>query len=60
MLRTGRTRLLREQMTQQDRGRYEKKVRTKMPPHERLLRGGHVISMDPNIGDIPGGDVLIE
>jgi 5-methylthioadenosine/S-adenosylhomocysteine deaminase len=25
-----------------------------------LLRGGHIISMDPDIGDIPGGDVLIE
>jgi len=25
-----------------------------------LIRGGHVISMDPEIGDIPGGDVLIE
>ena len=25
-----------------------------------LLRGGHIISMDPKIGDISGGDVLIE
>lgn len=25
-----------------------------------LLRSGHVISMDPDIGDLPGGDVLIE
>jgi cytosine/adenosine deaminase-related metal-dependent hydrolase len=25
-----------------------------------VLRGGHVISMDPAIGDVPGGDVLIE
>lgn len=25
-----------------------------------LLRGGHVVSLDPNIGDVPGGDVLIE
>jgi 5-methylthioadenosine/S-adenosylhomocysteine deaminase len=25
-----------------------------------LLRSGHVISMDPGIGDLPGGDVLIE
>ena len=25
-----------------------------------LLRGGHVLSMDPGIGEIPGGDVLIE
>ncbi|MEU6355475.1 amidohydrolase family protein [Streptomyces sp. NPDC047072] len=25
-----------------------------------LLRGGHVISMDPAIGDLPKGDVLIE
>lgn len=26
----------------------------------KLLRGGHVVSLDPNIGDIRGGDVLIE
>ena len=25
-----------------------------------LLRSGHVISMDPDIGDLPEGDVLIE
>ncbi|HEY7667148.1 MAG TPA: amidohydrolase family protein [Actinomycetota bacterium] len=25
-----------------------------------LLQGGHVLSVDPAIGDIPGGDVLIE
>lgn len=25
-----------------------------------LLRGGHVISMDPAIGDLPRGDVLVE
>jgi 5-methylthioadenosine/S-adenosylhomocysteine deaminase len=25
-----------------------------------LLRGGHVVSIDPQVGDIPGGDVLIE
>lgn len=25
-----------------------------------LLKGGHVITVDPQIGDIPGGDVLIE
>ncbi|MFJ8630123.1 amidohydrolase family protein [Streptomyces sp. NPDC093568] len=25
-----------------------------------LLRGGHVLSMDPGIGDLPQGDVLIE
>ena len=24
-----------------------------------LVRGGHVITMDPGIGDIPGGDVLV-
>jgi 5-methylthioadenosine/S-adenosylhomocysteine deaminase len=29
-------------------------------PARTLLRGGHIISMDPEIGDIPGGDVLIE
>jgi 5-methylthioadenosine/S-adenosylhomocysteine deaminase len=25
-----------------------------------LLRGGHVITVDPELGDIPGGDVLID
>jgi 5-methylthioadenosine/S-adenosylhomocysteine deaminase len=25
-----------------------------------LLKGGHVITVDPQIGDLPGGDVLIE
>jgi cytosine/adenosine deaminase-related metal-dependent hydrolase len=25
-----------------------------------LLKGGHVVTVDPEIGDIPGGDVLIE
>ena len=29
-------------------------------PARTLLRGGHIISMDPDIGDLPGGDVLIE
>ena len=24
-----------------------------------LLRGGHVITMDPGTGDLPGGDVLV-
>jgi cytosine/adenosine deaminase-related metal-dependent hydrolase len=25
-----------------------------------LLKGGHVLTVDPDLGDIPGGDVLIE
>jgi 5-methylthioadenosine/S-adenosylhomocysteine deaminase len=25
-----------------------------------LLRGGHVLSMDPEVGDLPQGDVLLE
>ena len=29
-------------------------------PRRVLLRGGHVLSMDPQIGDLFGGDVLIE
>ncbi|MFI0542819.1 amidohydrolase family protein [Streptomyces sp. WSLK1-3] len=28
--------------------------------HRTLLRAGHVLSMDPGIGDLPRGDVLIE
>jgi len=30
------------------------------PPSSLLLKGGHVISLDPAIGDVAGGDVLIE
>jgi 5-methylthioadenosine/S-adenosylhomocysteine deaminase len=29
-------------------------------PHRILLRAGHVLSMDPDIGDLSQGDVLIE
>ncbi len=29
-------------------------------PNRVLLRGGHVLSMDPQIGDLYGGDLLIE
>src|SRR3954465_13040813 len=29
-------------------------------PDRVLLRGGHVLSMDAEIGDVYGGDVLIE
>jgi 5-methylthioadenosine/S-adenosylhomocysteine deaminase len=29
-------------------------------PKRVLLRGGHVLSMDPEIGDVYGGDVLLE
>ena len=29
-------------------------------PKRVLLRGGHVLSMDPEIGDLFGGDVLVE
>ena len=29
-------------------------------PKRVLLRGGHVLSMDPEIGDVHGGDVLLE
>jgi hypothetical protein len=29
-------------------------------PVRTLLRGGHIISLDPEIGDIVGWDVLIE
>src|SRR5919108_3945801 len=47
--------------TRRDRTRRHRKERlgTEMPGRT-LLRGGHIISMDPEIGDIPGGDVLIE
>ncbi len=29
-------------------------------PDRILLRGGHVLTVDPSLGDLPGGDVLIE
>ena len=29
-------------------------------PNRVLLRGGNVLSMDPDIGDVFGGDVLVE
>lgn len=29
-------------------------------PNRVLLRGGHVLSMDPQVGDVYGGDVLVE
>jgi imidazolonepropionase-like amidohydrolase len=36
------------------------KRRETIVPKRVLLRGGHVLSMDQTIGDIYGGDVLIE
>jgi cytosine/adenosine deaminase-related metal-dependent hydrolase len=29
-------------------------------PNRILLRGGHILTMDPQLGDLPSGDVLIE
>ncbi|GAA5165411.1 MULTISPECIES: amidohydrolase family protein [Amycolatopsis] len=31
-----------------------------MSPHRTLVRNGHVLTMDPALGDLPTGDVLIE
>ena len=31
-----------------------------MATQRTLVRGGHVLSMDPAIGELPQGDVLIE
>jgi 5-methylthioadenosine/S-adenosylhomocysteine deaminase len=28
-------------------------------PNELLIKGGHVVTMDPVIGDLPTGDVLV-
>jgi 5-methylthioadenosine/S-adenosylhomocysteine deaminase len=28
-------------------------------PKELLIRGGHVVTVDPALGDLPGGDILI-
>lgn len=30
-----------------------------MPQHDLLISGGHVVTLDPGIGDLPHGDVLI-
>jgi 5-methylthioadenosine/S-adenosylhomocysteine deaminase len=29
-------------------------------PERTLIRGGYVLTLDPELGDVPGGDVLIE
>src|SRR5262245_8428914 len=31
-----------------------------MSAQRLLIRNGFVVSMDPNVGDIPGGDLLVE
>ncbi|MEV1295518.1 amidohydrolase family protein [Pseudonocardia sp. NPDC049635] len=31
-----------------------------MTPRRTLLRGGHILSMDPEVGELPAGDILIE
>ncbi|TWF77243.1 cytosine/adenosine deaminase-related metal-dependent hydrolase [Pseudonocardia hierapolitana] len=31
-----------------------------MSPHRTVVRNGHVLTMDPALGDLPAGDVLIE
>jgi len=33
---------------------------TTLTPHRTLIKGGHVITMDDVLGDLAGGDVLIE
>jgi 5-methylthioadenosine/S-adenosylhomocysteine deaminase len=30
-----------------------------VPQHDLLISGGHVVTLDPGIGDLPHGDVLI-
>jgi hypothetical protein len=30
-----------------------------VPQHDLLISGGHVVTLDPRIGDLPRGDVLI-
>jgi 5-methylthioadenosine/S-adenosylhomocysteine deaminase len=30
-----------------------------VPQHDLLISGGHVVTLDPGIGDLPQGDVLI-
>jgi hypothetical protein len=33
--------------------------RDRVPSKDLLITGGHVVTMDPNLGDLPGADVLI-
>jgi 5-methylthioadenosine/S-adenosylhomocysteine deaminase len=28
-------------------------------PEELLIKGGHVVTVDPGLGDLPRGDVLV-
>jgi cytosine/adenosine deaminase-related metal-dependent hydrolase len=35
------------------------KVRSTVPQHDLLISGGHVVTLDPGIGDLPQGDVLV-
>ena len=28
-------------------------------PKELLIKGGHVVTVDPDLGDLPAGDVLV-
>ena len=28
-------------------------------PQELLVKGGHVVTVDPDLGDLPDGDVLV-
>ncbi len=35
------------------------KVRSTVSQHDLLISGGHVVTLDPKIGDLPQGDVLI-
>jgi 5-methylthioadenosine/S-adenosylhomocysteine deaminase len=28
-------------------------------PRELLIKGGHVVTVDPDLGDLPAGDVLV-
>jgi 5-methylthioadenosine/S-adenosylhomocysteine deaminase len=30
-----------------------------VPQHDLLIKGGHVVTLDPEIGDLPQGDVLV-
>ena len=35
------------------------KVRSTVPQHDLRISGGHVVTLDPGIGDLAQGDVLI-
>src|SRR6202034_971383 len=41
------------------RGRHGAPPKGGIMPKELLIKGGHVVTVDPDLGDLPAGDVLV-